>query len=133
MALKRIGAGQSDAVSGLCARIPRNASVVIVDWPTTAEFAQVIRGMCGVPTAWMSRQPAASVQAVTASVAAAGREPVLLAGSAAQLAAFSGSPELVLSLVTNGDPHELTQLPTSPQQVTYQVWMKVVPAGSVGA
>jgi len=133
MALKRIGAGQSGAVSGLCARIPRSASVVIVDWPTAAQFAQVIRGMCGVPTAWMSRQPAASVQAVTASVAAAGREPVLLAGSAAQLDAFSGSAELVLRLVTSGDPHELTQLPTSPQQVTYQVWMKVVPGGSVGA
>jgi hypothetical protein len=133
MALKRIGAGQSEAVSELCARIPRNASVVIVDWPTAAEFAQVVRGMCGVPTAWMSRQPAPSVQAVTASISAAGRQPVLLADSQRHLAAFGGSPELVLSLTTNGDPHELTQLPTSPQQVTYQVWMTVPTAGSVGA
>ncbi len=133
MALKRIGAGQSEAVSGLCARIPRNGSVIIVDVPTAAQFAQVVRGMCGVPTAWMSRQPVASVQTVTASVAAAGREPVLLAASARQLAAFGGSPELVLSLITNGDPHELTQLPTAPQQVTYQVWMKVLPGAGVGA
>jgi hypothetical protein len=133
MALTRIGVGQSDAVSGMCARIPRNSSVVIVDGPTAAEFAQVVRGMCGVPTAWMSRQPAASVRAVTSSIVAAGRQPVLMAASAQQLAAFGGSPELVLSLITRGDPHELTQLPTSPQEVTYHVWMKILPSGSVGA
>jgi hypothetical protein len=133
MALTRIGIGQSDAVSRMCARIPRNSSVVIVDGPTAAQFAQVVRGMCGVPTAWMNRQPAASVQAVSASIVAGGRQPVLLAASAQQLAAFGGSPELVLSLITKGDPHELTQLPTSPQEVTYHVWMKVLPSGSVGA
>jgi hypothetical protein len=133
VALKRIGSGQSDAVSALCARIPRNASVVIVDATTAAQFAQVVRGMCGVPTASMSAQPAASVQAVTASVVSAGRQPVLLAASADQLAAFGGSPELVLRLTTTGDPHELTQLPTSPQKVTYQVWITVPPAGGIGA
>lgn len=133
VALKRVGAGQSDAVSALCARIPRNASVVIVDATTAAQFAQVVRGMCGVPTASMSAQPAASVQAVTASVVSAGRQPVLLAASADQLAAFGGSPELVLRLTTTGDPHELTQLPTSPQRVTYQVWITVPPAGGIGA
>jgi hypothetical protein len=133
MALKRIGVGQSAAVSAMCARIPRNASVVIVGGPTAAQFAQVVRGMCGVPTAWMSRQPAVSVQGVAASIVAAGRQPVLLAASRQQLAAFGGSPQLVLSLTTNGDPHELTQLPTSPQEVTYHVWMMVLPPGSVGA
>ena len=133
VALKRIGAGQTEAVSDLCARIPRNASVVIVGGPTAAQFAQVVRGMCGVPTAWMSPQPAASVLTVTASVAAAGREPVLLADSARMLAVFGGSPQQVLNLTTYGDPHELTQLPTSPRSVTYRVWMTVVPAGSVGA
>jgi len=133
VALKRIAAGQPDAVSALCARIPRNASVVIVDATTAAQFAQVVRGMCGEPTAWMSAQPAASVQAVTASVVAAGRQPVLLAASAHELAALGGSPELVLRLTTTGDPHELTQLPTSPQKITYQVWMTVPPAGGIGA
>ena len=132
VALKRIGAGQSDAVSGLCSRIPGGASVVIVGGRTAAEFAQVVRGMCGVPTAWMSGQPTASVQAVTASIVTAGRRPVLLASSAQQLAAFGGSPEIVLKLTTTGDPHELTQLPTSPRKVTYVIWMKVPPAGSAG-
>ena len=133
MALKRIGAGQTEAVSGMCARIPRNASVIIVGWPTAAQFAQVVRGMCGVPTAWMRSQPAASIQTVIASIDAAGREPVLLAASARQLAVFGGSPQPVLSLSANGDPHELTQLPTAPQKVSYRVWMTVVPAGAVGA
>jgi hypothetical protein len=133
MALQRVGAGQTEAVGSLCAQIARNASVVIVDGPTAAEFAQVVRGMCGVPTAWMSPQPAASVRSAVASIVAAGRQPVLLAASAQQLAAFGGSPEQVLRLTTNGDPHELTQLPTSPQQITYQVWMTVPAARSFGA
>jgi hypothetical protein len=133
MARQRIGAGQTEAVSGLCARIPGNASVIIVDWATAAQFAQVVRGMCGVPTAWMNRQPAAAVRIVTGSIRAAGREPVLLADSARHLASFGGSPERVLDLTTNGDPHELTQLPTSPQQIRYQVWMTVPAAGNFQA
>ncbi len=123
MALNRIGAGQLDAVRALCARIPPRASVVIVDWPTAAQFAQVVRGMCGVPTAWMSGQSVSSVDNVIGSIAASRRQPVLLAGTPRQLAAFGGSPQRVLDLVTTGDPHELTQLPSSPRVVHYLVWM----------
>jgi hypothetical protein len=123
MALNHLGAGQLGAVQAMCARIPRNASVVIVDYPTAAQFAQVVRGMCGVPTAWTSRSAVSAVDNLLGSIYAAGRQPVLLAGTQQQLAAFGGSPEQVLDLTTTGDPHELTQLPTSLQVVRYEVWM----------
>jgi hypothetical protein len=123
MALNQIGAGQLDAVRALCGRIPRDASVLIVDYPTAAQFAQVVRGMCGLPTAWINGQAVSSVDAAVGSIFASGRQPVLLAAAPRQLAAFGGSPQSVLDLITTGDPHELTQLPTAPLVVHYQVWM----------
>jgi hypothetical protein len=123
IALDHVGAGQLDAVQAMCARIPRNASVVIVDYATAAQFAQVVRGMCGVPTAWTNGRVASSVADLVGSISAAGRQPVLLAGTQRQLAAFGGSPQQILDLTTTGDPHELTELPTAPQVVRYQVWM----------
>jgi hypothetical protein len=133
LALRRVGAGQVDAVRSLCAQIPRNAAVVIVDWPTASQFAQVVRGMCDVPTAWMSGNPESAVNDVLGSIAAAGRQPVLLADSRQQLAAFTGTTFRVLDLTTTEDPHELTQLPTAPQPVRYQVWLTLPSPVDFGA
>ncbi|HTA07106.1 MAG TPA: hypothetical protein VK836_01235 [Streptosporangiaceae bacterium] len=131
LALTRSGAGQVGAVSQLCASIPRNVSVVIIDYPTGQEFSQVIRGMCGVPVAWMADQPVSAVESVIGAIAAAGRQPLLIAGSERQLLSFGGSPVRVLDLATSQDPRDLTQLPTSLQPVRYQIWMtEPVPAGS---
>ena len=132
MALNHLGAGQLDAVEAMCARIPRNASVVIIGYQTAAQFTQVVRGMCGVPTAWTSGA-VSTVDNLVSSIASSGRQPVLLAGTQPQLAAFGGSPQQVLNLTTTGDPHELTQLPTSPQVVRYEVWMTQPVVVGVGA
>jgi len=56
LALKRTGLGEVGAVDGLCSSLGPSASVVIVDRLVAAEFSQVIRGMCGVPVAWMTGQ-----------------------------------------------------------------------------
>ncbi len=131
LALRRTGAGQIEAIDRLCAQIPRNASVVILDWPVAQQFMQVIRGMCGVPVAFMPRQPAATVSQVIDAITAASRRPVLLAATEQKLAAFGGSAVRALDLFTAGDPHDLTQLPTAPDSVHYQVWL-TVPATSPG-
>lgn len=122
MALERIGTGETAAVAGLCAQIPRSASVVILDSATAAHFTQVIRGMCGVPTGSMVGQSAAAVRTVLGAVAAAGRRPVLLASGPRALAGF-GSPVRVLDLKTTQDPQELTQLPTSLKPIRFVIWM----------
>ena len=80
-------------------------SVVILDRPAAGEFAQVIRGMCGVPTAVMAGAPVAQVQAVEQAIARAGREPVLLATRAAELARYRATPREVLGLITTQDAH----------------------------
>jgi hypothetical protein len=129
LARSRTGAGEIGAVADLCAQIPANASVVIVDWTTASQFSQVIRGMCGVPVAWMAGQPRPAVDAVIGSISAAGRRPLLVAGTRRKLAGYGGAPVRVLDLDTTEDPHELIQLPTTPQQVHYQVWI-TSPGGS---
>lgn len=130
MALSRIGVGQANAVDRLCAQIPRNSAVVIMSASTAQEFSQVIRGMCAVPVASMAGQPATAVSVVVSAIAASGRRPLLLASSPKKLAAFGSSPERVLDLLTTGDPHDLTQLPTAAISVRYQVWMTAPAANS---
>jgi hypothetical protein len=133
LALTRTGAGEVSAVADLCSQLPRNASVVIVDRPTAAALTQVIRGMCGVPVAWTAGRSVAEVDSVISSISAAGRRPLLLAATKGQLAAFGGTPVRVLDLVTTQDPRQLTQLPTAPEQVQYQVWLTAPVAAGVGA
>jgi hypothetical protein len=131
LALTRTGAGEASALRGLCASIPRNASIVIIDYSTAQEFSQAIRGMCGVPVAWMADRPVSAVQSVIGSIAAVGRQPLLMAGSQRPLLSFGGSPVRVLDLASTQDPHDLRQLPTSLQPVRYQIWItEPVPAGS---
>jgi len=132
LALTRTGEGEISAVAGLCSQLPYNASVVIVDRPTAAAFTQVIRGMCGVPVAWTSSRSVAAVDGVIGSISAAGRRPLLLAATRSQLAAFGGTPVRVLDLVTAQDPRLLTQLPTAPDQVHYQLWLTEPAAAGVG-
>ena len=80
--------------------------------------------MCGVPVGWMAGQPVGAVETVIRSVSAAGRRPLLLASTPGRLTAFGGTAPLrVLDLTTTEDPHELTQLPTAPDRIRYQVWM----------
>ena len=54
LGVHQTGAGQSLAVQRLCGTMSSQMSVVIVDRPAADEFAQVIRGMCKVPTAVMA-------------------------------------------------------------------------------
>jgi hypothetical protein len=133
LALTRTGTGETSAVADLCAQLPRNSSVLIVGQPTAAEFTQVIRGMCGVPVAWISGRSVAAVDSVIGSISAAGRRPLLLAARKSQLAAFGGTPVRALDLITSQDPHQLTQLPTAPKQVHFQIWLTAPSAAGVGA
>ena len=133
LGVHQTGAGQSLAVSRLCGTMSSQMSVVIVDRPAADEFAQVIRGMCKVPTAVMANAPVAEVQAVEQAIRAKGREPVLLATRAVELARFRATPRKVLGLNTTQDPHTLTQPPGSPWQITYSLWMLAPGISTPGA
>ena len=88
LAQKRTSAGETDAVRELCGAIGADATVVILDRHVAQQFTQVIRGMCGVPTGWMSDASAANVQGVLNGISSAGRRPVLLAAIARRTGAL---------------------------------------------
>jgi hypothetical protein len=128
-----VGAGETAAVRGLCAAIGRSSSVVILDQRVAQNFTQVIRGMCGVPAAWMpQRSPTSAVDAVIAGIARAHRRAVLLGAKPAQVARFGGPPTLVMKLVTTQYPHDLTQAAGAPVPVRYVIWMAVDRTTAVG-
>ena len=133
LGVTRTGAGQTAAVQELCGAMSARMSVVILDRVAAGEFAQVIRGMCGVPVAVMAGAPVAQVQAVIRGIAGAGREPVLLATRAVELTAFGTTPRRAAHLVTTQDAHNLTQPPGSPWPITYQLWMSAPGISTPGA
>ncbi len=133
LAQHRVGAREADAVRGLCSSIGRSSSVLIVDRRVAALFSQVIRGMCGVPVAWVApRAPASTVPAVLAGIARSGRHAVLLGSSPQQVGAFGGSPSLIMNLATTQYPHELTQPPGAPWRARYMIWMASVGTPNAG-
>lgn len=127
-------AGETTSVRGLCAAIGWPSSVVIVDRRVAGDFTQVIRGMCGVPVAWMPHgSPATAIDAVLAGIIKAGRRPVILGARPGEIAGFGGSPTQVMNLVTAQDPHELTQAPGGPLPARYVIWMTVGQSATLGA
>ncbi len=128
-----VAAGQTAAVRGLCATIGRSASVLILDEHVAADFSQVIRGMCGVPVAWMKpKSPTSAVEAVLAGITKAGRHPVLLGAKLAEISGYGGSPTLVMNLSTTQESHELTQAAQAPWKAKYVIWMAVDDSPAVG-
>jgi hypothetical protein len=133
LAQHRVAAGESDAVSRLCASIGRSSSVVILDRRIAQMFSEVIRGICGVPVAWVAPGTSAvEVNAVLGSIVRARRRPVVLGATPGQVAGYGGQPMLVLNLVTTQDSHELTQAPGAPWSARYVIWMTAGSSLNVG-
>jgi hypothetical protein len=133
LGVTRTGAGQSAAVQELCGAMSSRMSVVILDRVAAGEFGQAIRGMCGVPAGVMAGATQAQVQAVIRGIAGAGREPVLLATRPSELTPYGATPRRAVHLVTTQDAHDLTQPPSAPWPITYQLWMSAQSTSVPGA
>ena len=133
LGVTRTGAGQAAAVQELCGAMSARMSVVILDRVAAGEFAQAIRGMCGVPSGVLAGATPAQVQAVIRGIAGAGREPVLVATRPSELTAYGATPRRAVHLVTTQDAHDLTQPPAAPWPITYQLWMSAQNASVPGA
>ena len=69
--------------------------------------------------------------AVVAGIERAGRRPILLAEQQSQLAAYGGSTQQVLNLLTTQDAHQLTQPPARTWLIHFVIWMSQ-PGGLTG-
>ncbi len=133
LGVSRTGAGQPAAVQELCGAMSARMSVVILDRVAAGEFAQPIRGMCGVPAGILTGSTQAQVEAVIRGIVGAGRVPVLLATRPSELTPFGATPRRAVHLVTTQDPHDLTQPPAAPWPITYQLWMSAQSTSVPGA
>lgn len=115
--------GELAAVTKLCSEIGPSASVVFVDSASAQSYTQVVRGMCGMPSASVAGASPAAIEQVVTSIEQAGRHPVLLGSSRARLALFGIVPRKVLSLRTTSDPAVLTGPPATTWPVQYTLWM----------
>ncbi|MBO0838538.1 MAG: hypothetical protein J2P28_23910, partial [Actinobacteria bacterium] len=123
---QRTFGGQVAAVDKMCAALPPDSSVLLADG-TGRPFAQVIRGMCGVPAATVTSPTKASVATLIAGIQRAGRRPVLLASQASFLAQYGARPVHVLRLRAQGDAHTLVEPPLHTSPFGLDVWMSVFP------
>ncbi|GII53280.1 hypothetical protein Pth03_16690 [Planotetraspora thailandica] len=122
--------GEAAAVAGLCRAIPSNASVLIVERATGDRFTQVVRGQCGVPTAWVAYPQGSDVplhsdiERLIDKVRGTGRLPVLLAAEPGQLWPY-GMPERVFALRSRQDERSLVDPPNGTWSLTVDVWMTI--------
>jgi hypothetical protein len=124
-----VGRGEAAAVAALCARIPPDASVLIVERVTADRFTQVVRGRCGVPVAKvrLATPDTASerdVRRLVERVRATGRTPVVLAAERGQVSPH-GAASQVMALVTRQDERSLTERPNGTWSLRMYVWMAV--------
>jgi hypothetical protein len=125
LAFKRTYVGEIAAAGKVCAAIPADSSVLIVDSTMMQQMGQVIRGMCGVPTAGLSDVTTARVEAGVRAIDRAGRHPVLFAAESDELTPFpNGVWKAVMKLETTIDQRLTLNWPrgTDPQNVTVYRW-----------
>ncbi|MEU6713148.1 glycosyltransferase family 39 protein [Nonomuraea sp. NPDC046802] len=121
--------GEAAAVAAMCAKIPANASVLIVERVTGDRLTQVVRGMCDRPTAQVNRENAETasetqVRRLIERVRASGRVPVVLAAEAGQVSPY-GRASQVMGLVTRQDERSLVEAPNGTWSLRINVWMAV--------
>ncbi len=123
-ALKATESGEIAAVARMCAALPGNSSVVMLDGRVSGQFTEVVRGMCGYPTAVLPHPARASVQQVARGIAGAGRRPVFLATHRSALAPYgTGIRKIILQLHTRQDEATELTAPEITNRVDFQVWM----------
>ncbi|WP_285773273.1 hypothetical protein [Microtetraspora sp. NBRC 13810] len=121
--------GEAAAVSRLCAAIPRDASVLVVERVTNDRFTPIVRGMCGVPAAEVRIRagadvsPGADVRRLVERTRAAGRRPVLMAAERDQLTPYAATPRHALTLRTRQDERSLTSAPDTTWTLSADVWL----------
>jgi hypothetical protein len=115
LALKRTNYGEITAVGKICAAIPAGSSVLVADRTMMLQFGQVIRGMCGVPTAGVTHDRRPAVLAGIRGIERAGRHPFVIAPSSSELSALgNGQVKRIMTLHTAIDSHLIFGTPTAP-------------------
>ncbi len=122
LALETSYYGEIAAVDGLWAAIPRGAAVGVIDPRAIYPFTEVVRGMCGHPTAHIAARPQ-SVQQAIRGIRQAGRRPVLLADRRWELTPYGGAIREIIHMVTRSERNTATFVPATYRRDPIILWM----------
>jgi hypothetical protein len=122
-ALRATESGEIAVVARMCAALPVNSSVVMLDGRVSGRFTEVVRGMCGYPTAVLPHPTPASVQQVVRGIAGAGRRPVLLATFRSALTPYGTGIREIMLLHTRQEEATQSTPPETTNRVDFEVWM----------
>ncbi|HEY5395556.1 MAG TPA: hypothetical protein VIL16_09165 [Trebonia sp.] len=128
LAFKRTYDGEITSVDKICAAIPADSSVLIVDKTMMLQFGEAIRGMCGVPTAGATNDSRANLLADVRAIERAGRHPFVLASTTQGLEPLgNGQMKRIMKLETTIDNHIIFGTPqdTLPQRFAAYSWEPV--------
>ncbi|WP_344972777.1 hypothetical protein [Salinactinospora qingdaonensis] len=126
----RMDVGSVAATEQLCDEMPPDASALILDGATSAKFMQVIRGMCGVPTAHVKQPDSPVLDRAISEIHQRGRRAVLVADRAEKLTPHLPAgvdPAHPFNVRTEKDPSTLMKPPQGPWIFDTDVWVAVVP------
>jgi len=127
LAFQRTYVGEIAMINRICKAIPANSSVLIADYTMNQQFAEAIRGQCGVPVAGVqtvvpnantapgNNIAAATVLADVRAIQKAGRHPIVIAPTSAQLTPLgNGTVSYIFSANTSIDGHIIFGTPRNP-------------------
>jgi hypothetical protein len=124
LAVKYTYQGELAAMDKVCAAIPSNATVVVINsWPAN-RLLENIRGDCGVPAGRLDNATVPLVKQVIGGIEAAGRRPVVLSSYQNELSPFpNGTTTHVMSLHVHVDAYNMNGVPSWTGSQWFSVWM----------
>jgi hypothetical protein len=124
LAVQNTYRGELAAVNKLCAAIPADATVVVIDGQVADQLLENIRGQCGVPAARLRDVTVPRVRQVISGVEETGRRTVLLGAAKNEINEYpNGIVKEVMNLRAQIDGHDLNGVPASTRYYSVVVWM----------
>lgn len=116
--------GELAAMDKLCAAIPSDATVVVVNGWTANRMLENIRGDCGVPTARVDNATVPLVTQVISGIEATGRRAVVLGAYQWQVSPYpNGTTTQVMDLHAQVDAYNMNGVPSWTGSQWFSVWM----------
>ncbi|MDT0331618.1 hypothetical protein [Nocardiopsis lambiniae] len=121
--------GTVAATERLCAALPDDASVIVVDSGMAGNYMPLLRNVCGVPTAALNDATPENVDRVVAGIHQRDRTAVLASEDWDQLTSLApeSEPDRPFHVVAQMDPSTLMAPPTGHWSFVGSVWITVVP------
>jgi hypothetical protein len=116
--------GELASVDQLCAAIPADATVVVIDTHVAYRLLENVRGQCGAPAAQLRGVSMPRVIQVISGIEGTGRRAILLGATKKE---FNGYPDGTVKQVMNYhgqiDGYDLNGVPASTMSYSLVVWM----------